>query len=114
MKYATISAWASPLMLFFCVLSQSGVAVGADSLPADENKAITAVTRTNYAQELSKRIKLHIHAEGKISTGILIYLGEDRGSHTALIKRLLVKADGSVWDSADTNWDEKSFDIPLK
>ena len=75
MKYAAISSWASPLILVFFILSQSAMAVDADLHLANENSAIAAAIRTNYAQDLLKRIKLRIHAEGKIGTGILVYFG---------------------------------------
>ena len=80
----------------------------------DEKWAIAAVARTAYARSLAQRIALHLHAEGRYAYGRLVYLGEERDGHTVLIKRLLVKDDGSVWDSADTDWDAKSFTIPLE
>jgi hypothetical protein len=79
----------------------------------DDRAAIAAVTGTRCATELAKRVRLQVHVEEKRAYGYVVYVGEDQDTHTVLVKRLLVKEDGSVWDSADTDWDEKSFTIPL-
>lgn len=80
----------------------------------DAQSAIAAVTRTRHATDLAKRVRLHLHIEDQRAYGYVVYYGEDHDDHTVLVMRLLVKEDGSVWDSADTDWDEKSFTIPLE